>query len=59
MLTWQNFVYYLDTKSVFPENDILLSMPPCLRRPTLLCLYHRAIPRMPLLCQVRRTPHPT
>jgi hypothetical protein len=48
-----NFLYYLETKSVFPENDLLLSLPPCLRRPLILCLYHRHIPRMPLLCQVR------
>lgn len=49
-----HFLFKLDTKSVFPENEILTSMPPVLRQSALLFLYHRMIPRLPLLCRLER-----
>jgi hypothetical protein len=53
-----NFIFNLDVKSVFPENDILYSLPPFLRQSTVLFLFHRVIPRLPSLCRVEHEyPH--
>jgi hypothetical protein len=48
----QNFLFFLDSKSPFPEDDILLSLPPPLRQPISTFLLHRALPRLPLLCRL-------
>ena len=47
-----HYMHSLDSRSVFPQDEILSRLPPSLKYAMLLVLYQRAIPRLPLLCAV-------
>jgi len=45
-----NYMYSLDSRSVFPYGEIISRLPPSLKSAMVLVLYQKAIPRLPLLC---------
>lgn len=47
-----HYMHVLDCRSVFPQEDILARLPPCLKYAMTLVLYQKVIPRLPLLCAI-------
>ncbi len=57
MSMMRHFNFYLEFKTVFPEDVILGDIPPLLRNPLMIYLHRNNLPRLPLLCDLEARFH--